>query len=326
MTTKRLLSVFCISIAMFICSSTFAADRLMVAGGAVWGGWSLDNSCAMVQDADNLDVFVYTGWFDANEEFKFFTEAEFGKDEYRNAGETYLNGTGTLRLNGDDTKFKLAEAGNYTITCNLASLVITANKIDYQTNHIRHSILFLIGDATPAGWELANAIQLTNTVENPFIFNGETALVNSGGFKICINKYAGYGQKMYYRDVNNSGLISEDATGDRQWSVTESGNYLVSIDLLAKTISITKKTEVGMPFSTKQIDITVASLGQKIFRLSGEANANVLVSNLQGSVVKLQATIGTNRILDLSDLPNGVYLLKITTQGLSQCHKIIVKN
>ncbi|WP_051552756.1 SusF/SusE family outer membrane protein [Bacteroides propionicifaciens] len=113
---------------------TANADQLMIVGDAVWSEWNLNNACVML--SDNNTVFTYTGWFEKDKEFKFITQTEWGKDEYKNGGETYLDNIGTLRLGGNDDKFKLPESGNYKITCSLAQLTITAEKINLQDKPI----------------------------------------------------------------------------------------------------------------------------------------------------------------------------------------------
>ena len=67
-------------------------------------------------------------------------------------------------------------------------------------------------------------------------------LTASGSFKIATDKDGDYSQKFFFRDAKNSGLISEDATGDRQWSVGEDGYYKVAVDLKDGSIYINKVT------------------------------------------------------------------------------------
>ncbi|MDR1544622.1 MAG: SusF/SusE family outer membrane protein [Prevotellaceae bacterium] len=233
--------VLSLIVAATMCSfSANAAEKLLIIGDAI-GGWSIEQNSVVMLSADG-NTFTCTGWFAANAEFKFLTASDWGYDEYRNAGDEILDGTGTLRLNGADTKFKLAEEGNYTIVCDLENLTITATKIAYQDNHIIYGALYLIGDATEAVWELPNAIPLVQNPENYFEFSAEVVLSSEGGFKIATNPHVGYGQKFYYRDENDDAKISEDATDDRKWSVAESGIYVVTVDLLAQTILTTDKS------------------------------------------------------------------------------------
>ena len=53
--TQRLLGC------MLLAASTLtvqAAERLLIVGDGVWGGWSIDNSIVMMNDAAQPDVFT----------------------------------------------------------------------------------------------------------------------------------------------------------------------------------------------------------------------------------------------------------------------------
>lgn len=222
----------------------FAQKTPMVVGDAVWGGWSLDNAAMMVQSAQNAKVFTYTGYLKANAEFKFLTECEWGKDEYRNANaaDAYISGNGQLQVGGDDNKFKVAENANYIITLDLEQLTINVTKADYQTLPVYHNVLYLVGDATPGGWDLHAATPLAMDGSNPFLFKGIVNLQATGSFKIGVNPNAGYGQKFYFRDATDAAKVSEDDTDDRQWSVSSAGSYKVSVDLQQMTITLVDVT------------------------------------------------------------------------------------
>lgn len=229
--------------AMIIMSSSpklNAEDRLLIVGDATWGGWSLDKTSVMVKKSD--EVFTYTGFLNADKEFKFLTEAKWDRLEYRNAsGEPYILGEGLLQVNGLDQKFKVSESANYSIVCNLEDMTISVNKAQFQELPIYHNELYLVGDATPGGWTLSQAITLHQDLDNPFMFSGKALLKKDGTFKIATNSHADYGeQKFYFRDKEDSDKISTDDTDDRQWKVDSDGMYLVTADIRDMRISITE--------------------------------------------------------------------------------------
>ncbi len=222
-----------------------AEERLLVIGDATWGGWSLDRSAVMVKQSDSPEIFTYTGYLNANKEFKFLTEAQWDKREYRNASsDPYILGQGNLRQGGDDTKFKVSESANYTISCNLTDMTLSVTKAAYQDAPILHDVLYLVGDATPGGWALGNASPLAQSASNPFLFTGRVTLTNAGDnrtatFKIATNCHGGYDeQKFFFRDATDANRLSEDGTDDRQWSVPEPGTYDVAVDLAGMTIGM----------------------------------------------------------------------------------------
>lgn len=224
-----------------ILNSANATDTLLVVGDATWGGWSLANTSVMKKIGDNR--FSYIGYLNANKEFKFLTETQWDKDEYRNANATdpYILGEGTLKLNGDDDKFKVKESGNYVLTCDLNAMTIQVEKATYQEHPVYHNVLYMVGDATEGGWLIPAAQPLTQDDSDPFRFSATRVLLDSNGsFKIGVNCYSDFDQKFYFRDANDDNRVSEDATDDRQWRVAEDGLYDISVDLLDRSISITK--------------------------------------------------------------------------------------
>lgn len=219
----------------------------MVVGDATWGGWNPENASVMVAEPGLPDVFSYTGHLEADKEFKFITKNGWDGDEYRNANATdpYIYGKGRIRLGGSDDKFKVKESANYTIHCNLADMTVSVEKAAFQQAPISHNMLYLVGDATPGNWTLANATPLTQDHSNPFRFTGYAHLTASGSFKIAVNNHASWGQKFYFRDATDSRKVSEDATGDRQWTVPADDDYTVTVDLEDMTISMVSSTGIS---------------------------------------------------------------------------------
>lgn len=111
-----------------------AADRLLIVGEAVWGGWSIDNSIVMLNSTENPDVFKATVNLNANGTFKFLTTTKFGNLEYR-AGDndvTLAEGVASPLVstedNPNDKQFKVRETANYDIVCDLAAKTIIVKK------------------------------------------------------------------------------------------------------------------------------------------------------------------------------------------------------
>ena len=97
--------------------------------------------------------------------------------------------------------------------------------------------LFLVGDNTPGQWRLWEATPLLR-VGSSDIFSATLYLTASGSFKIATDRDGDYSQKFFFRDANDYGRVSEDGTGDRQWSVGSDANYTVSVNMQNMTISI----------------------------------------------------------------------------------------
>lgn len=222
------------------------SDRLLIVGDAVWCNWNQEGPVEMLPISGSEDIFTYTGWFyTGNEGFKFLTRARWDCDQYMATTQgLVIDGDGVLVKNGDDNKFKVAHDANYTVTCNLKDCTISVAKAEYQVKPIFYNVLYLIGDATSAKWNLYDAIKLTRDDDNPFVFSATTNLTTSGTFKIATTRYGGYGQKFFFRDSADSNKISEDGDGDRQWSVDSDGEYRITVNIDKKTISIVRISDV----------------------------------------------------------------------------------
>lgn len=102
------------------------------------------------------------------------------------------------------------------------------------------SQLFLVGDATPNGWDIKKATALTASTSERGVFTWEGPLTE-GNFKFAVSRDDCFCQDFYTKDPNDDGIIvyNEGGSGeDLQWTVTEADNYRVRVDLLNKTFSM----------------------------------------------------------------------------------------
>lgn len=110
------------------------------------------------------------------------------------------------------------------------------------------SKLYIVGDATPNGWNISNAIELASTGQRGvFVYEGK---LTEGNFKFPVSRNDCWCQDFYTKDPNNENAIvfNEGGSGeDVQWTITEAGNYRLRIDLLNKTFEMTPIEDA--PFS-----------------------------------------------------------------------------
>ena len=238
---------------MLLAASTLtvqAAERLLIVGDGVWGGWSIDNSIVMMNDAAQPDVFTATVNLKANSDFKFLTEADWGKLEYR-AGDsnvTLTEGEAATIVssddNGNDNKFQVAETANYDIVCDLSAKKLTVTKAAYQENEIKHTALWLIGSATPGEWDLGKGVKISPKADNPLVFVG-TADLKEGDMKIAVNNQTGFGQTFYLRDAADDAKMVFGGD-DNKWNIAKAAKYDIVADTKNLTISITENTGTGI--------------------------------------------------------------------------------
>ena len=155
----------CVLFAMSVVAS-FAADKLMIVGDAVWGGWTPANSVVMLPDGENVfKATVYLKKIDGEtvkEGFKLLTAANWDCLQYHAgdsdveleegvAAQLYDN-----QENGNDKKFQVKESANYDVVCDLNAKTITATKSAYQEHPVNHNALWMVGDATPGDWDFGS--------------------------------------------------------------------------------------------------------------------------------------------------------------------------
>ena len=245
--TQRILC--CIILAASTLTSQ-AAERLLIVGDGVWGGWAIDNSIVMMKDETNPDLFTATVQLKANSDFKFLTATDWGNLEYRAGDATVTLSEGVAAAlvsseeNPNDNKFQVAETANYDIEANLAAKTLTVKKAAYQETEIKHTALWLIGSATPGGWDLGKGVKISPRADNPMVLEG-SAQLNEGEMKIAVNTYTGYGQTFYQRDVTDDTKMVFGGD-DNKWNITKAAKYIIVADTKNLTISITEDTGTGI--------------------------------------------------------------------------------
>ena len=262
MKTDFLRQMFCsLALAATVLTAN-AAERLLIVGEAVWGGWSIDNSIVMLNSTENPDVFKATVNLNANGTFKFLTTTDWGNLEYR-AGDndvTLNEGVASAIVsteeNPNDKQFKVSETANYDIVCDLTAKTIVVKKAGYQTNPLKHTALWMIGSATPGGWSIGEGTMLVPTVDNPTVFKATVNLVE-GEMKIAVNNQTGFGQTFYLRDTTDDTKMVFGGD-DNKWNITKAGKYDVEVDVVNMTISITETSSTGISSAESASGVSTA--------------------------------------------------------------------
>ena len=239
-----------------------AADRLLIVGGAVWGGWSIDNSVVMLNTAENPDVFKATVNLNQNGTFKFLTTTDWGNLEYRagdedvTLAEDVASALVSSEENANDKQFKVSETANYDIVCDLVAKTIVVKKAAYQTNPLNHTALWLVGSATLGGWSISEGTMLSPLADNPTVFTATADLV-VGEMKVAVNNQTGYGQTFYLRDTTDDTKMVFGGD-DNKWYITKAGKYDVTVDVVNMTISITETSSTGISSAESASGVTTA--------------------------------------------------------------------
>lgn len=216
-------------------------SRLWMLGDAIPSGWNIDTPDEMRVDSSNLFVFKYNEVLTAGE-FKIPTaRGNFNTDYYMpmtNYQDLSLTGIQLVFNGGPDLKWKITNAGPYKITLDLQNLNI---KILPFTPY---SQIWMVGDATPVGWNIDNPHPLTPDPVDPYIFT-YTGPMLVGEFKFPLAT-GNWGADFFMPEINHQNLGSRrvkfvpGGNPDNKWKITEPGNYKITLNQLKETIDIVK--------------------------------------------------------------------------------------
>lgn len=298
---------FILSLLFVISYSAYANKRLCLIGDATRSGWSSGDASPMIQDATNPTVFHYDAWLNAGY-FKFILENNDGSylPTWNKIDDTHIV---KRTSNSDpDDQFNITTEGNYSVTVDTLNLTISITPMD-ETEKIEFNTVFMVGNATPNGWDVANSTELIKSTTNPFEFT-YTGALTVGEFKFPVNRNSGWGQDFFMR-VSDTEMILQNSP-DAKWSITAPGNYIITMNTRDLSISIQQQTTTGNPLVTTK----------NIILKSAIVNSELNVKNLNSFKYNIYNVCGksmiagntTNGTIDVSNLQKGIYLLKANSQ------------
>ena len=215
---------------------------LYIVGDATPNGWDIGNASEMTQSASNPMEFVYSGELNSGN-FKFAVNREscwcqnFYTKDSADANKMVFNEGGS----GEDIQWTVETAGMYKVTVNVLTLSIKIETADVP----RFTQLWIVGDATPSGWNIDTPQPFTVT-ENPFVFTYE-AVLTPGNFKILAGATGDWCGEWYRPLVDNQVLTettvaqNSGCDNDKRWLVTAetAGRYKITLNTSTNVINIT---------------------------------------------------------------------------------------
>lgn len=218
-----------------------AYAKLWIVGDATPNGWDINNPNVMTPDPANAFQFKYNGMLNAGE-FKIPTAAgDWGVAFFMPLiNNPAITATGVeLVAGGEDKKWKITTPGAYKILLNVSS----SPSIQIKP-FTAYAGLWMVGDATPAGWDINSPTEMVVTPGNPFEFTYSGPL-KAGEFKIPVAT-GSYDTDYFMPVVNGEGITSTSAifvkggNPDHKWKIEAAGNYKVTVNQLNETIKIQK--------------------------------------------------------------------------------------
>ncbi len=231
--------------APFVYDYQSAPRTLYLVGGATPGGWDLDKATPI----NTTTPGVYKTEIDLEKgEFKACFVPDFNMDFLRpivNLTEISADGVANHGMGewkqttaATDFMWRVVTAGKYELTFDINNMTFDARLI----SRTYPSILYLVGAATPGGWDLDKATAITSS--SPGVFTTEINL-STGEFKACFElNWA----SDFLRPVVNQTQVSADGVAnhsmgewkesvgpDYKWYVVTAGRYKLTFDLVNMT-------------------------------------------------------------------------------------------
>ncbi len=228
-------------------------STLYMVGDATPNGWSIDSPTPLSATDENPLVFTWEGPLNTGEMKLCLTTGSWDSPFIRpqNAGEA-INKNGipesTFKMYaGDpDDKWNVTEAGIYQLRFDLRNWVMSADFVREQDAPVIEplvtDVMYIVGEATPNGWDINNPNQLEKKSDYIFVYEGP---LGSGELKGCLT--TGNWDAPFIRPESNgckitkTGVESESfvytASPDNKWVVDEPGIYRLTFDLQNWTIN-----------------------------------------------------------------------------------------
>ena len=303
----NLLKMAVIIMTLVMTTSLSASRKLCLFGDATRYGWDKGNVSPMIQDPTNPSVFYYNAWLKTGN-FKFMLENtdDSWLPTWNKADDTHIV---KRTSNSDpDDQFSISIAGNYSIAVDTTALTISIVPMT-ETAEISFNTVFMVGDATPNGWDIANATELTKSSTNPYEFSYSGAL-SVGDFKFPVNRNSGWSQDFFMK-VSDTEMVLQNSP-DSKWSITEAGNYTIDINTQTLAISIQKQTTTTSRFPNNDAISLNSNIVSSTLKVNNLNSVSYKIYNLSG--LKVTDGISEGENINVFSLGKGIYLLNINNQ------------
>lgn len=230
-------------------------------GDATPWGWNNDPAVMekFQKTSDNPLQFTYEGVLKEGEFKVAFDQTDIPAwSNYLQAPEAgvTLNHEGVSKdgmvKGGEDNKWKVTEAGVYKLVFDLTNKKITVAHFDPNIPVVTEwdtKVLYMVGDATSAGWSAENPVTMTKSGDHLFTFEGELKV---GELKFAPNKDGFSGSKPWFLAKESGAVINEHGasvadivygsedkgTPDNKWKVEKAGKYKVTVDMTTHKIKV----------------------------------------------------------------------------------------
>lgn len=296
-----------ILIALFTINTLAAQNPMCIIGDATKYGWDKDKSSPLTQDGVNPSKFYYNAWLNAGS-FKFLMQnSDWVPSWNKGTNETTVEKRST---NDDpDVSFTVTTAGNYSLVLDTSALTLSMTPMA-ETIPISFNTIFMVGDATPNGWDLGRATELVKTIGNPFEFSF-TGHLAVGEFKFPVNRNWGWNQDFFIKVSDTQMQLVSG--GDVKWNITEATNYKVILNINTLVINIQKNPTLSGFTTIDETSRIVSTVVKDEILLSSNQTQQYKIYNTAG--ISTLTGISDHGSINVSGLKSGIYLLSIDTKS-----------
>ncbi len=228
-------------------------STLYMVGDATPNGWNIDAPTPLEANGEDPLVFTWEGELYTGEMKLCLTPGSWDAPFIRPVN----NGTAISKTDitdavfdmhaGDpDSKWKITDAGVYSLTFDLRNWTMSTvfvRDLDGPTiEPIETDAFYMVGDATPNGWNIDDPTQLEKQSDFIFVYEGELTVgelkccTSTGSFDVPFVRPATDGCAISKSGVESDGFVYSTSP-DYKWKVTEEAVYRLTFDLKEWTIS-----------------------------------------------------------------------------------------
>ncbi len=235
-------------------------STLYMVGDATPAGWDIDSPTALTASADDALVFTWEGSLTTGEIKLCLTtgswDAAFIRpltDQEPISKTNITNATFQMHSGDPDEKWRVTDAGDYRLTFDLRNWTMSTEYLSEPAatvvTPIESDALYIVGDATPAGWSIDSPTATEK--KSSYVYEWEGQL-NTGEMKACTQ--TGDWNVAFVRPSFSGCTISKDGveddtivyttSPDDKWQITEAGIYHLTFNLQDYTFTAEWVSEI----------------------------------------------------------------------------------
>lgn len=216
-------------------------------GDATPNGWSIDAPTPLEATGEDPLVFTWQGTLNQGEMKLCLVTGSWDAPFIRpslagqSIGKAGLEETAFKMHAGDpDDKWKVTDAGVYSLRFDLRNWTMSATFVGEPDAPVIEPIvadaLFIVGDATPNGWNIDAPTQLEKTGDYTYVYEGPLAggelkaCIETGSWEASFIRPNADGVKITKDGVEDNAFIYSTAP-DNKWRVEDAGIYRLTFDL-----------------------------------------------------------------------------------------------